>query len=89
MGLFRPRRARRPGRLDLHVGDSDYDGWETVADFEDVDTASAFAGQLHELGFDVALTADWELDRFGRGEIYLRVPPESYGDATVALDGLD
>ncbi len=89
MRLFR-RRGTRPRRpLDLHVGDGRFDHWETVADFEDVETARAFAGQLRELGFEVALTADWELDRFGRGEIYLRVPGESYGDATVALDGLD
>ncbi len=89
MGLLRRRRPSGPGPLDLHVGDSRFDEWETVADFEDVATARAFAGQLHELGFEGVLTADWELDRFGWGEIYLRVPPESYGDATVALDGLD
>ena len=89
MGLLRRRRARGPGPLDLHVGEERFEDWETVADFEDVETARAFAGQLRELGFETALTADWELDRFGRGEIYLRVPPESYGDATVALDGLE
>ena len=89
MGLLRRRRASRPGPLDLHVGDSLFDHWETVADFEDVETARAFAGQLRALGIDAALTADSELDRFGRGEIYLRVPGERYGDATVALDGLE
>ena len=26
---------------------------------------------------------------FRRGDIALRVPPEEYGDATVALEGLD
>ena len=88
MGLLR-RRANRPGPLDLHVSDPRFDHWETVADFEDLETSRAFAGQLRELGIDAALVADWEPDRFGRGEIYLRVPPESYGDATVALDGLD
>ncbi len=71
------------------MGDDRFDHWETVADFEDGGTARAFAERLSELGFDVALTADSELDRFGRGDIYLRVPGESYGDATVALDGLD
>ena len=44
---------------------------------------------MDDWGIDCALTADWELDRFGRGDIALRVPPEAYGDATVALDGLD
>ncbi len=89
MRLFRRRGIRRSGPLDLHVGDGRFDDWETAAEFEDVETAKAFAGQLRELGFDVALTADSELDRFGRGDIYLRVPGESYGDVTVALDGLD
>ena len=85
MGLFR----RRPRPTDLHVGDPRFDTWEVVADYEDLETAKAFAGQLAALDIDCALTADWELDRFGRGDIALRVPPESYGDATVALDGLD
>ena len=71
------------------MGETRFEDWETVADFEDVETARAFAGRLADLGIESALTADWELDRFGRGEIYLRVPGESYGDATVALDGLE
>jgi len=86
---LRRRGAGSSGPLDVHVGDARFESWETVADFEDRKTAMAFAGQLRELGFETALTADWELDRFGRGQIYLRVPANSYGDATVALDGLD
>ena len=89
MGLLRHRRTKDRRPLALHVGDPRFEEWETVADFENIETARAFAGQLLELGLEIALVADWELDRFGRGEIYLRVPPESYGDATVALDGLD
>ncbi len=85
MGLFR----RRPRATDLHVGDPRFDAWEVVADLEDLETATAFAGHLAALGMECALTADWPLDRFGRGDIALRVPPEVYGDATVALDGLD
>ncbi len=85
MGLF----SRRPKATDLHVGDPRFDDWEVVADYEDLETAKAFAGQLGSLGITCAITSDWELDRFGRGDIALRVPPESYGDATVALDGLD
>ena len=49
----------------------------------------AFAGHLSGLGITCALTADWPLDEFGRGDIALRVPPEAYGDATVVMDGLD
>ncbi len=85
MGLFR-RRARAD---DLHVGDPRFDAWEPVGDFGDLPTAKAFAGQLMALDIECALTADWPLDQFGRGDIALRVPPERYGDATVALDGLD
>jgi hypothetical protein len=85
VGLF----SRRRPMADLHIGDPRFDDWEQVADFEDIRTARAFAGRLRELGFESALTADWPLDRGGRGDISLRVPAPSYGDATVALEGLD
>ena len=58
-------------------------------DYEDLDTATAFRDRLRDLGLEAELTADYDLDRFGRGDIALRVPGEQYGDATVALDGLD
>ena len=77
------------GEADLHIGDAAYDDWDVVADFEELETARAFRQTLTEAGRRSALTADWPLDRFGRGDIALRVPPEQYGDATVALDGLD
>jgi hypothetical protein len=32
------------------------------------------------------LTADWPLDEFGRGDIALRVPAGSWGEAERALD---
>jgi hypothetical protein len=88
MGLF-TRRARRRPKSDLHIGDPRFDEWETVAEFEQIETARAFAGRLEELGIENVLTADWPLDDFGRGDVYLRVPGEVYGEATVALDGLD
>lgn len=86
MGLFsrKPRAAKEP-----YIGDPRYEDWETVADFEMLETAQAFAGRLNELGIPNAITADEPVDRFGRGDLYLQVPPERYGDATVALDGLD
>ena len=31
------------------------------------------------------LTADWPLDRFGRGDIALRVPPGLWSEAEEAL----
>lgn len=85
MGLFR----RKPRASDLQVGDARYDDWEVVGDYEDLETAKAFAGHLSGLGITCVLTADWELDRFGRGDIALRVPPDAYGEATVVMDGLD
>jgi hypothetical protein len=73
----------------LHVGAPEYDGWAVVEDYEDLETGLAFRDRLRDLGLTAELTADHPLDRFGRGDIALRVPPEQYGDATVALDGLD
>jgi hypothetical protein len=81
-------RFLRP-RSPLHVGEPEYDGWAVVEDYEDLETALAFRDRLRDLGLDAELTADHELDRLGRGDIALRVPPGQYGDATVALDGLD
>ena len=81
-------RFLRP-RPSLHVGASEFDDWAMVEDYEDLDTATAFRDRLRDLGLEAELTTDHELDRFGRGDIALRVPAEQYGDATVALDGLD
>jgi hypothetical protein len=77
------------GRPELHVDAPEYDGWAVVEDYEDLQTARAFRDRLRELGLQAELTSDHPLDRFGRGDIALRVPDGQYGDATVALDGLD
>jgi hypothetical protein len=73
----------------VHVGAAEYDDWALVEDYEDLETALAFRDRLRDLGMAAELTADHPLDRHGRGDIALRVPPDRYGDATVALDGLD
>lgn len=85
MRFFRPRRPRSH----VHVGDPRFDDWEVVADYEELQTALAFRDGLRELGLTAELTADHPLDEFARGDIALRVTPDQYGDATVALDGLD
>lgn len=88
MGFLR-RRPKQFKDPQVHIGDPRFDGWETVEEYEDVGTASAFAGRLSELGIPAALTADWEPDKYGRGDIYLQVPGEHYDEATVALGGYD
>lgn len=82
------RRSRRAG-ADLHVDDPTYDGWAVVRDFEDLDTALAFRDRLRESGIKAVLTSDWQLDRFRRGDIALRVEGSEYGDAEALLSGLD
>jgi hypothetical protein len=78
---------RHPDGLDeLRVGDAAYDDWEVVADFEELETARAFRQSLTEHGIVAVLTADWELDEYGRGDIALRVPREVASDAEDLLD---
>ena len=73
----------------LHIGDPRFDSWEVVREFGELETARAFAQQLREAGFEAALTSDWELDEFGRGDINLQVPPESWSEAEAFLSNYD
>ena len=87
------RRARgprgTPGQGELHVGDPRFDEWDVVHDFGDVKTARAWRQHLEEAGMEAVITSDWELDRFGRGDISLRVPPGHWSEAEEFLSGLD
>lgn len=83
---FQRRTARDPL---VHVGDPRFDGWEVVRDFEDLETARAFRQQVAEAGMEAVLTSDWPLDRFGRGDIALRVPADAWSDAEDLLSGLE
>jgi hypothetical protein len=83
------RRSRRRGGADVHVADATYDDWVVVRDYDDLETALAFRDQLRDAGIKAVLTSDWELDRFRRGDIALRVESGSYSDAEVLLSGLD
>ena len=85
MRLFRGRDPK----TQLHVGDPRFDDWEVVADYEELETGLAFRDGLRELGLAAELTTDHPIDEFKRGDIALRVPADQYGDATVALDGLE
>lgn len=75
----------RGGDRDVHVGDPRFDDWEVVRDFEDLESAQAWRQHLTEAGVEAALTADWPLDRFGRGDIALRVPSGRWSEAEELL----
>jgi hypothetical protein len=81
MPIFRKRGRREP----VAIGDPRYDEWEVVRDFEDLETAQAWERHLNEVGIPCALTADWPLDEFRRGDIALRVPPGRWSEAEEAL----
>jgi hypothetical protein len=88
MGLLdRFRRRDRAGSL--RVGDPRFDDWEVVRAFDDLKTAQAWHRHLHGAGFEAVITSDWPLDRFGRGDIVLQVPPESWSEAEEFVSGLD
>ena len=70
-------------------GDPRLDGWETVSTFEDQRTAVAWRDQLRAMGLDAGCVADHPLDRFGRGDIYLVVPPDQWSRATEIVENLD
>lgn len=82
-------RRKRGGAGGLQLDDPRIDGWETVREFESVDAASAWRQHLEEAGIPAAITADQPPDRFGRGDIYLVVPPGQWSDAEAFLDNLD
>ncbi|HXV05690.1 MAG TPA: hypothetical protein VFP23_07310 [Solirubrobacterales bacterium] len=84
-------RARRPGpgQTPVHVGDSRFDGWEVVRDFADVSTARTWHQAVEEAGIEAVLTADWPLDRFGQGDIALRVQGGDWSEAEALLSNLD
>jgi hypothetical protein len=80
---------RADGVADLHIGDPRFEDWEPVQEFEDLATARSWRGHLEDLGVEAVITSDWPLDRFGRGDISLMVPPGSWSEADEILSGLD
>ena len=83
------KREPGPGGTPVHVDDPRFDSWEVVRDFTDVRTARAWHQRLEETGIDCVLTVDWPLDRFGRGDIALRVQPEDWSEAELLLSNMD
>lgn len=80
------RAAREPA---VAVGDPRFDGWESVSTFEERETAVAWRDHLRTMDIDAACVADHPLDRAGRGDIYLVVPPEQWSRASEITDNLE
>lgn len=78
-----------PGTTPVHVDDPSFEDWEMVRDFADLRTARAWHQALTEAGIEAVLTADWPLDRFGHGDIALRVQPHDWSAAELLLSNLD
>ncbi|MGB2852226.1 MAG: hypothetical protein WBC01_11230 [Solirubrobacterales bacterium] len=86
----RLRAARGQGRASgLEVADPRFDDWEVVREFEDVETARSWKQQLVEAGIEAVISSDHPPDRFGRGDIYLQVPPDLWSEAEEFLANLD
>jgi hypothetical protein len=84
--FYKRRAPREPAVL---VGDPRVESWETVSTFAEQATALAWRDQLRGMGLDASCAADHPLDRFGRGDIYLVVPPEQWSRASEIIDNLD
>ena len=84
--FLRAARAREPAVL---IDDPRLAGWETVGTFEDQATAVAWRDRLREVGIEAACVAERRLDRFGRGDIYLVVPPDQWSRANEIVENLD
>jgi hypothetical protein len=83
---LKSRTAKDPG---VSLGDPRLADWETVSTLEDESTAIAWRDHLRSAGVDAACVADHPLDRFGRGDIYLVVPPDRWSEANEIIENLD
>jgi hypothetical protein len=86
--LARIRTRTRHRAEPYHLADPRFDDWDVVHDFEDLKTARAWRDHLREAGIEAEITADWELDRSGRGDLALRVPPGHWSEAEELLSGI-
>jgi hypothetical protein len=89
VSLRRLFRARAGGKPAISIGDPRTADWETVSTLEDEQTAIAWRDHLRSAGLDAACVADHPLDRFGRGDIYLVVPPEQWSRANELVENLE
>ncbi|MDQ6817061.1 MAG: hypothetical protein M3018_06595 [Actinomycetota bacterium] len=84
--FLKGRAASEPA---VSIGDPRLEGWETVSVFGDQQTALAWRDQLRGMGVEATCVADHPVDRFGRGEIYLVVPPDQWSRANDIVENLD
>jgi hypothetical protein len=84
--LFGSRAAKEPT---ISIGDPRLADWETVATLDDEKAAVAWRDHLRSAGLEAACVADHPLDRFGRGDVYLVVPPEQWSRANEVVENLD
>jgi hypothetical protein len=70
------------GLEELKVSDANYDDWDVVRDFGELETARAWRQQ----GVDAVITSDYQPDEYGRADIALRVPPGKWSEANELLD---
>jgi hypothetical protein len=84
--LFGSRAGKEPP---VSIGDPRLEDWGTVATLEDAKTAVAWRDHLRGVGIDAACVADHPLDEFGRGDVYLVVPPEQWSRANEIVENLD
>jgi hypothetical protein len=89
MPIPRFLKARVAKAQPVSIGDPRLEGWETVSTFEDQTTAVAWRDQLRAMGVDASCVADRPLDRFGRGDVFLVVPPEQWSRANEIVENLD
>lgn len=89
MPLSRFLKGRAAKEPPVSVGDPRLEGWETVSTFEDERTAVAWRDQLRAMDVDASCVADQAPDRFGRGDIYLVVPPDQWSRASEIVDNLE
>jgi len=88
VSLRRLLRSRTAKERAVSIGDPRLSDWETVATLEDSKTAVAWRDHLRSAGMDAACVADHPLDRFGRGDVYLVVPPDQWSDANELVENL-
>jgi hypothetical protein len=87
MPWFAKRRSARESAV--LIADPRLENWETVSTFEDRMTAVAWRDRLQDMGVDARCAADHPLDRFGRGDVYLVVPPGQWSRANEIVENID